>query len=961
MGKPAECLRAFLYPTRCMESPSKLLLFASDFDPWQDLRFAMMRGALPTLQRIEASGICGALMGLENCPPVMGWTSVSTGHHPAEHGVVGSILDVPNRCEAIWTRFSQAGWRSRVVAWPGVYPAEVVEGVFVTDRFASSHGANLGDKKGIIHPAELTDEFEQCKVSPEEIEHGLLQLFMPDLTPARLEHDKLAKKLLVHLSELYSNHNAVIAMSKGNDGLWVVYCPFLQNVRRDFGMFARNHRDDSEVSAEDRHFYGNVLAKAHQLRDLLLGELCQELGADVSICVVSSGGDWRNPRSILGERNEREMPAGYFAMSGPLFKQGGMIVEGATIFDLVPTLECAAGLAPRKENGMGRLLADVLHPCNHEESRDKSHAKEPVVHRDSARQCFAAPDFSNIAASGSYASDLGRALWQVGRVEEAWTWLEWAWFVGAGDGELALSLAECRASLGLMKEAAALDSALGDFCDCSPYPDLALAEAAGYRGEYAAMDQHARRAREKGATEMQVAPWLGQALLHLQRWAEAETLAREWLLDAPNTIWGKLLLARALYHQEQFAEAKSVTDALLENNPNSVIGWFTRGQIEAATGRMEQAKEAYAHAEQLNPRLITARAGRLSADRQIRKAKGEKIRYNFAGIDFQDPPHLRLEREKAEIVAMRRRDQEARETAWREQMAQIRGADMVQGTEDDAWLREPWPDEMARVRLWLGISGEIIKIMTRGWPERLIGAVGLVPKDETGAVAEMRLRVLPAYVGSAVHTSLLAEGLEMARQSDFAGVTMSVSADDPSAAIYLQSTGVNVMKDRFYEGNVHTILDRASKLWERAQDRNDGKVCRLEPIFHPQVARLAVNYGLLSSDRALSALAGDYDPNISTVYCIDDSPVGALLAKSMDQGRIYLEVFMVDPRHRASSGMLCSGMLTHAFKTCVKMGFTSVVFTCQPEITLETVKLAARMRCRKISERLVLVWRFNVS
>ncbi len=889
----------------------------------------------------------------------MGWTSVATGHHPAEHGVVGSSLDGPRQCEAFWTRFSRAGWRSRVVAWPSVHPAEELNGVFVTDRFATSHGGNELGSPGFIHPAELACEFEDCKVSPEEIEPGLLKLFMPDITPARLRHDKLSQRLLVHLAELYSNHNAVIAVAGGNDGLWVVHCPFLRRVRRDFGMFASDLPGDSEVSREDRHFYGKVLAAAHQLRDLLLGELLKELGADVSVCVASSGGEWREARAILGERHEREIEAGHFAMSGPLFQEGSKIVYGASMFDLVPTLECAAGLPPRDEPGAGRIIAEVLRALKPEERSDARPGKEQVMKGDSVSRCLVSPDFSNLVASGRHAFDLGRALWQVGRVEEAWTCLEWAWFVGAGDWELALMLGKCRACLGLLEEAAALDSVLEDFRDSSPHADLALAEASGQRGDYAGMAKYARRAWEKGATTIQTGPLLGQALLHLQHWKEAEILAREWLSETPGGLWGQLLLARALYHQEKFDEATAETDCLLLNYPSSAIGWFTRGQLEAVAGRMELAKQAHSQAEQLNAELVSARAGRLRADQEVRKAKGEKIRYDFAGIDLQDPPHLRQEREKVELVALRRREQATRETAWREQLAVVRGTDVATGTDEDVWLREPWPEEMERVVAWLGVSSKAVHVMTRGMPERLIGAVGLVRQDNLGMAAEMRLRVLPAYVGTSVHSSLLSEGLEMAWQAGFAGVSMTVAADDSSAAMYLQSARVTVRTDCFYEGSIRIVLGRAGKLWDRVGERSEGCVHGLEPAFHPPVSRLAVEYGLLSEARALAALAGDYDPMISAVYCVNGSPVGALLAKLMDQGRVYLEVFMVDQNYRARSGVICSGMISHAFKACLEQGYTSVVFTCQPEKNPETVKLAARMRCGKICERLILGWQSN--
>ncbi len=181
-----------------MSTPSTtpLLLIGWDGADWQTLRPLIAGGHMPVLRRIVESGVSGDLRSFPPYLSPMLWNTIGTGHHPAEHGIVGftewnpttrSIQPISSRTprrKALWTILSEQDRPAHVVGWFASHPAEPVNGVCVSETFGrftttTPTGSALpptapNSPAGSVFPPELADALSGARVPPHEIERGLL-------------------------------------------------------------------------------------------------------------------------------------------------------------------------------------------------------------------------------------------------------------------------------------------------------------------------------------------------------------------------------------------------------------------------------------------------------------------------------------------------------------------------------------------------------------------------------------------------------------------------------------------------------------------------------------------------------------------------------------------------------------------------------------------------------------------
>jgi Tfp pilus assembly protein PilF len=124
----------------------RVILVGWDGGDWKLLDPLMKRGLLPNLSALVARG---RTWNLETVNPMISpliWTTVATGRSPVDHGVADfQELDPKTRARlpisgwsrkvpAIWNVASEKGLKVGVVGWWATWPAEKVNGFFVSDR-----------------------------------------------------------------------------------------------------------------------------------------------------------------------------------------------------------------------------------------------------------------------------------------------------------------------------------------------------------------------------------------------------------------------------------------------------------------------------------------------------------------------------------------------------------------------------------------------------------------------------------------------------------------------------------------------------------------------------------------------------------------------------------------------------------------------------------------------------------
>lgn len=121
------------------------------------------QGRLPHLKAISERGAKGTLRTAYNSSPVI-WTTIATGVKPEVHGITDFVVatpqgDVPisssvRKVPALWNMLSRVGKKVAVLGWWGSWPAEVVNGVVVSDRTLLGLGED-------VSPADFQPRFAE--------------------------------------------------------------------------------------------------------------------------------------------------------------------------------------------------------------------------------------------------------------------------------------------------------------------------------------------------------------------------------------------------------------------------------------------------------------------------------------------------------------------------------------------------------------------------------------------------------------------------------------------------------------------------------------------------------------------------------------------------------------------------------------------------------------------------------
>lgn len=687
----------------------RLILVGWDGADWHIARPLMESGQLPQLTEIVNNGASGPI---ESLPPYLSpmlWNNISTGKHPAEHGIVGftefnpqteqiqPISSRSRKVKALWNILSQSGYKTDVFGWFASHPAERINGVCVAETFAKftrgkpEHTAPSGS----VYPPEQREPLSELRVAPASVDVNLLQFFIPGIRDIDLRRDHRPDKLLTHLSELYSLHNAAVArlQEDAETHFLAIYYHFIDRVCHDFMEYTVPQR--LEVNDRDFELYSGVVEQAYLLQDLLLRDLLSHAGSGTSCVIVSDhgflSGDDRpalTPAVTAGNAAWHR-PQGLFAMAGPGIA-AGVRVDGAELFDVTPTVLHAFGL-PVGRDMRGAVLKEVFADGAKElraiESWETygpplevSHSSEKGA-KESAELLKQFEDLGYIDSKGDRfeiaesrtrrenAWNLGQALLADRRPEEALPLLEEAFFYTPEQVYIAMPLAKCQAQLGLFEEARVTARILEDYDVENREICLLLAQLNQAWGDYDAAIRQLERAEALGAPYSRVALGRGLALLHLERFEEAENIFRELDAQVP-TDKSQIGLSWALFRGGKVSEARSLVEEFLQIYPKSANGWFTLGQVLAASeapGATKASCEAFQRAVEIAPNFLSAQINLTRQERRQLEEAGYFIPYEAPDLDFSNPEtrEQRLQRENAERLSALRVASERRRANWR--------------------------------------------------------------------------------------------------------------------------------------------------------------------------------------------------------------------------------------------------------------------------------------------------------
>jgi predicted AlkP superfamily phosphohydrolase/phosphomutase/Tfp pilus assembly protein PilF len=350
-------------PKPSAASRPRVVLVGWDGADWKLLDPLLKEGRLPNLAALVARGRTWNFDTYQPMSSPLIWTTVATGRTPVDHGVLDfEELDPKTRAKlpisgrsrkvpAIWNLASAKGVTVGVVGWWATWPAEKVNGFFVSDRAASIlfDFEELAKSPALTWPEGLADGVRLLGrregMPPYEDVAQALHVSRAEFDAAVAAKKSLSNPITGYRKILGSTR----VVGKVAFELYDRYDPQLLMVYFEgtdaVGHILARYEPPKmlEESEEDFNSYKDGVAGLYVEADRILGELARRAQRDGATLILASdhgfrqGSDRPAFSSAADTAYEWHEQPGILVAAGPAVAHSG--VRGrASVFDLTPTL-----------------------------------------------------------------------------------------------------------------------------------------------------------------------------------------------------------------------------------------------------------------------------------------------------------------------------------------------------------------------------------------------------------------------------------------------------------------------------------------------------------------------------------------------------------------------------------------------------------------------------------------------
>ncbi len=348
-----------------------MILVGWDGADWKLLDPLLREGRLPNLAALVARGRTWNLETYQPMASPLIWTTIATGRTPVDHGVTDfqeldpktrarlPISGRSRRVPAIWNLASAKGLTVGVVGWWATWPAEKVNGFFVSDRAAPvlfdpetlSKSPALAWPEGLADGVRLIGRREGNP--PYEDVARALHVTRAEFDAAVAEKKDLSNPITGYRKILgVTRVNAKVALElydRSAPELLMVYFQGTDEIGHVLGRYASPKLP--AVSEEDFQRYKDGVAALYVEADRILGELARRAAKDGATLILASDHGFRqgDARPALSSGIQFDTAFLWHEQPGILAAAGPSVAPAASrgkagVFDLTPTLCRILGL-----------------------------------------------------------------------------------------------------------------------------------------------------------------------------------------------------------------------------------------------------------------------------------------------------------------------------------------------------------------------------------------------------------------------------------------------------------------------------------------------------------------------------------------------------------------------------------------------------------------------------------------
>jgi predicted AlkP superfamily phosphohydrolase/phosphomutase/Tfp pilus assembly protein PilF len=656
---PSDAASKAFIQSKIVNTNNKILLIGIDALDWDILDLLLSKGKLPHFAQLKEKGACGILRSQKPMLSPILWTTIATGRKADEHGIVDFFMydtesksSMPasssqRKVKALWNILSDFNRTSTFIGWFGTWPAEPINGYMISDQvayqlFKTALSENT-DTAMKVYPESLFKKISPLMVTPQQISYEEISHFVHI---EEREYDKLWEKEQLksgqeesmrnpinHLRDVLSSTRtyhqiALQLLRKQQTDLFSIYYEGVDTVCHLFMNYSPPRL--SYIPQADYKKYKDAVYQFYQYTDGLVGELLSEIDNNTTVIIISdhgflSGADRprSDPADFYGKGAAwHRVDGGVVMMSGKDIKKGK--IEGATLFDIAPTILYLSGFPISSEMDGSPLLSAISadfknkYPVQFIETYEKVNPIQankraaitlPEDEKDKIKKKFMAlgyissDDSSTVdPAQLTNVNNLGLVYYELKEYEKAEAEFLKALqlrsdYVDALHNLALVYMAQGKGELALQYAAKMLTSSMS-IGEQEYIFIIKLGERFGYLAELEKILQHQIK---ENPDKIEPLIALGKLYWYLKRNEQAEAAYKKALLLKPDAQMPLLEMFDYLIKQNRVDEAKQLLAKAIEQDTTNAFLITKLGTIHLQQGNFLAAQKEFEKAAKLEP------------------------------------------------------------------------------------------------------------------------------------------------------------------------------------------------------------------------------------------------------------------------------------------------------------------------------------------------------------------------